>query len=180
MKVISRLFQILIITCLCYFMHSSSFVYHTNMNANNVNVSKKLDYITLESEQYASYQESLFTPISSFNAELTGYGADCEGCSGILACAPITNVFENGIYFEDASYGTVRVVAASREFPCGTIMMFKSKKLDDEPIIAIVMDRGGVIVDNRLDLLTESEAYSEKYVGRIYDLKVDVLRRGWK
>ena len=180
MKMISRFFQLVIILGLCYFMHSSSFVYHTSLNANNINVSKKLDYLTLESEQLESYQESLFTPISTFSAELTGYGADCEGCSGILACAPITNVFEKGIYFEDATYGTVRVVAASREYPCGTIMRFKSKKLDDEPIIAIVMDRGGVIVDNRLDLLTESEAYSEKYVGRIYDLKVDVLRRGWK
>ena len=180
MRFICRLLQFIIVICVCYFMHSSTFVYHTTVDANNVNVLKNIDYQTFENEQLASYQESIYTPISSFNAELTGYGADCEGCSGILACAPITNVFEKGIYFEDATYGTVRVVAASREYPCGTIMRFKNKKLDDEPIIAIVMDRGGVIVDNRLDLLTESEAYSEKYVGRIYDLKVDVLRRGWK
>ena len=59
-------------------------------------------------------------------------------------------------------------------------MKFQNSRLGDEPIIAIVMDRGGVIVDNRLDLLTPSEAYSDKYVGRIYNLKVEVLRKGWK
>lgn len=169
----------MIVLTVCYFIQSSNYTYHYENQVANENTMKKLDYLTLETSQYEAYYESLFRPIMTFNAELTGYGADCEGCSGILACAPVTNVFEKGIYFNDDTYGKVRVVAASRDFPCGTIMRFSNSRLSKEPVIAIVMDRGGVIVDNRLDLLTESEAYSEKYVGRIYDLKVDVLRRGW-
>lgn len=160
-----------------FMLTSSCFVY--SVNVNNKNTIKTLNYKTLEEKQYDAYLESLYVPIETFLAEMTGYGGDCEGCSGILACRPITNVFTNGIYFEDDEYGTVRVVAADRKYPCGTIMKFYSKKLSDEPIVAIVMDRGGAIQDNRLDLLTESEAYSSKYVGRIYDLKVEVLRKGW-
>ena len=143
LKIVFKVLQFVIVVALCYMMHSATFVYYFDTNAQNENTIKKLDYLTIENEQYEKYYESLFTPIKTFSAELTGYGADCEGCSGILACAPITNVFEKGIYFEDATYGTVRVVAASREYPCGTIMRFESSRLSDEPIIAIVMDRGG-------------------------------------
>ena len=110
---------------------------------------------------------------------MTGYGADCEGCSGILACRPVTNVFEKGIFFDDKEYGKIRVVSDSRDYKCGTIVRFSIPKLSDQPIIAVVMDRGGAIQDNRLDLLTESEAYSAKYVGRVKNLKVEVLRKGW-
>lgn len=161
----------------CYILNSSIFVYETNIT--DENISKSLSYQTLQTEQYEAYIDSLYDPILTFTGELTGYGADCEGCSGILACKPLTNVFEKGIYFEDKEYGTVRIVAASRDYKCGTIVRFNAPKLSDEPIIAVVMDRGGAIQDNKLDLLTESESYSAKYVGRVKNLEVEVLREGW-
>ena len=175
---VSNIIKGIIVLCLCLMISSSEFVH--SFSVVNKTPTKKVDFQTIENEQYELYMDSLYKPIETFVAELTGYGGDCEGCSGILACRPITNVFTDGIYFDDKEYGTVRVVAADRKYPCGTIMKFTSSKLDDEPIVAVVMDRGGAIQDNRLDLLTESEAYSYKYVGRIYNLKVEVLRKGWK
>lgn len=174
--------KIIIITAFCGLLNSSLFTYETNIM--NENAIKNVDYITIESEQYNSYIDSLYEPISTFTAELTGYGADCEGCTGLLACKymkkDIVYVKDNEIYINDKEYGRVRIVAADwSKYPCGTIMKFSSKRFGDEPVIAVVMDKGGAIQENRLDLLAESEAHSAKYVGRIKNLKVEVLRKGW-
>ena len=134
-------------------LNSSIFVYEDNSTEN---ITKNLNYQTIQTGQYETYIDSLYKPIEVLTGELTGYGADCEGCSGILACRPVTNVFEKGIFFDDKEYGKIRVVAASRDYKCGTIVRFSIPKLSDQPIIAVVMDRGGAIQDNRLDLLTES------------------------
>lgn len=169
--------KILFIAAVCLGLKTSGFVYLST--AENENYDKTINYSIIEADQYETYVDLLYDPIEAFTGEITGYGADCEGCSGILACRPRTNVFEKGIYFDDKEYGTIRVVAAPREYPCGTIMRFNIPKLGSEPIIAIVMDRGGVINGSILDLLTESESYSAKYVGRVKNIEIEVLRKGW-
>ena len=87
-------------------------------------------------------------------------------------------MLEKGIYYEDSTYGTVRIVASSRNYPCGTILKFNVSKLSSEPIIAIVLDRG--VGGNNIDLLTESQSYAAKKVGRVRNLEFEVLREGWK
>lgn len=178
----SKIIKPIIIVLLCFMCYSSEYSYQFEIQ--NKYLAKHVDYETIKEAQYELYMDSLFEPIETFTAELTGYGADCEGCTGLLACKymkkDILYVQTNGIYINDKEYGVVRVVAADRKYPCGTIMKFYSKKLGKEPIVAVVMDRGGAIQDNRLDLLVESEEDSYKHVGRIYDLKVEVLRKGWK
>ena len=119
----------------------------------------------------------LYNPLYTFVGELTGYAGDCPLCSGYLACPPRTNVLEKGIYYEDSTYGKIRIVASSRNYPCGTILKFDVNKLSDEPIIAIVLDRG--VGGNNIDLLTESEGYAAKKVGRVRNLEFEVLREGW-
>lgn len=80
--------------------------------------------------------------------KMTGYGADCIGCSGVgaLACRAADGsrhtLTENGEYYNDATYGTVRIVAAALDqFPCGTIVKVDHPNLGS--FYAVVMDTGG-------------------------------------
>ena len=124
------------------------------------------------------YKEVLYNPLYTFTGELTGYAGDCPLCSGYLACPPRTNVLKEGIYYNDKTYGTVRIVASSKNYPCGTILKFNVNKLSDEPIVAIVLDRG--VSGNVIDLLTTSEDHAIKSIGRVKNLEFEVLRKGWK
>lgn len=117
-------------------------------------------------------------PSYKFTGELTGYSGDCPLCSGYLACPPRTNVLKDGIYYNDNTYGNIRIVASSKNYPCGTILKFDVKKLSQEPIIAIVLDRG--VSGNVIDLLMESSETATKKVGRVKNLEFEVLREGWK
>ncbi len=137
-----------------------------------------VDKETIQASQSELYEQGLFNPIYTFTGELTGYAGDCALCTGYLACPPRTNVLKEGILYNDATYGTVRIVASSRNYPCGTILKFNVNKLSSEPILAIVLDRG--VGGNVIDLLTESEPYAIKHVGRVRNLEFEVLREGWK
>lgn len=145
---------------------------------NNDNLNKNIGINVIEASQYELYKEGIFNSLYTFVGELTGYGGDCPVCSGRVACPPRMNVRKEGIYYEDKTYGTVRIVASSRHYPCGTILKFNVKKLSKEPIIAIILDRG--VGGNVIDLLTESEAWANDNVGRVKNLKFEVLREGWK
>ena len=143
----------------------------------NTTATKSLDKSVILASQKELYESGLYNPIYTFTGELTGYAGDCPLCSGYLACPPRTNVLEKGIYYDDDTYGTVRIVASSRNYPCGTILKFNVNKLSDEPIIAIVLDRG--VGGNNIDLLTESESFAARKVGRVRNLEFEVLREGW-
>ena len=144
---------------------------------NNDNLNKNVDISVIQASQQELYKQGIYNPIYTFKGELTGYGGDCPVCSGRVACPPRMNVNKEGIYYDDKTYGTVRIVASSRNYPCGTILKFNVKKLSKEPIIAIILDRG--VGGNVIDLLTESEAWAGKYVGRVKNLQFEVLREGW-
>ena len=106
--------------------------------------------------------------ISTFVANMTAYTVDCEGCTGRVACKPYPNV-SSSIYFNDGEYGSVRIVAASKEYPCGTIVDIAGVGK------AIVMDRGGAITGDDLDLLVNTNPWD---FGRKYK-QTKVLRWGW-
>ena len=113
----------------------------------------------------------------SFVGQMTSYGPDCVGCNGIVACPPRLDVSDN-IYYEDSEYGTIRILAADRNIPCGSIMKISNLSFTDEEMIGIVLDRGGVIKGNIIDLLSESEAASSD-VGREKNVIFEVVRWGW-
>ncbi len=146
--------------------------------ANSTSFEKPLELKVIQKNQNELYSQGTYNPVYTFMGELTGYAGDCPLCSGYLACPPRTNVLKKGIYFNDSTYGKIRIVASSKNYPCGTILKFNVKKLSNDPIIAIVLDRG--VSGNVIDLLTESEEYAGKYVGRVRNLKFEVLREGWK
>jgi len=144
----------------------------------NNSYDKNLDLSVIRENQKELYSQGIENPIYTFTGELTGYSGDCPLCSGYLACPPRTNVLKSGIFFDDKTYGKVRIVASSKKYPCGTILKFNVKKIQKEPIIAIVLDRG--VGGNVIDLLTENEDYARKHVGRVRNLDFEVLREGWK
>lgn len=83
--------------------------------------------------------------ISNYVGNTTGYGADCVGCTGNVACktreGTTFNLITNGIYYNDAQYGSVRVLAADhRVFRCGTILEVDNGR--EEPFLGIVLDTG--------------------------------------
>lgn len=87
-----------------------------------------------------------------YKGKLVGYGPDCKGCSGEgnLACKTESgekfSLKTNGIYYKDSKYGDVRILAANKKFPCGTII--EVVKPDGVKFMAVVMDRIGTTMAN--------------------------------
>lgn len=86
-------------------------------------------------------------PQATFTGIITGYGPDCTTCSGVgnVACRTkdrqTFNLLNDGIYYNDEEYGSVRVLAADLTgFPCGTIIKVESRTLGT--FMGIVLDTG--------------------------------------
>ena len=115
-----------------------------------------------------------------FKGTLTGYGPDCPGCGGRVACSPNPDVRNGNIYYNDATYGKIRILAADRSIPCGSIIHVKNFKFtDNNEFVGIVLDRGSAIVGMTMDLLYPSEA-DTRIIGRQYNIEFNIERWGWK
>lgn len=125
------------------------------------------------------YSSSNYTAIKTFVGTMTGYGPDCVGCGGKTGCSPAQDVRNGNIYFDDSQYGKVRIIAADSEYSCGTVIRITASNVSKEPLIAVVLDRGGAINGNKMDLLFESEA-ATKNIGFQRNVKYEVLRTGWE
>lgn len=121
----------------------------------------------------------------------TGYGADCIGCSGTVACKTREgknhNLVDDGMYYNDSQYGKVRILAADhRVFRCGTIIKVDNGR--EEPFIGIVLDTG---IDMRrnwefyglihLDVafVTEKDPAVYSMTASNQSAKFEVKRWGW-
>lgn len=114
---------------------------------------------------------------TKYTGDLTGYSADCPACNGTLACKPSYKVYKNKVVtYNDASYGNVRIVASSKQLPCGSIIKFNLKSISNEPIYAIVLDRG--VLGRDIDLLMPTEKDARNLVGR-KKTTYEVVRNGW-
>ena len=130
---------------------------------------------------YDSFYEAMSVASSSpvaFMGKLTAYGPDCPGCSGNSACPPRQNFKNGNIYFDDQVYGKVRVVAADRSIPCGSIVRISGINIYSEPILAIVMDRGGAVTGSHMDLLFTSQTNLEGFATS-NNIKFELIRYGW-
>lgn len=112
--------------------------------------------------------------LETFDGTITTYGPDCAGCGGKTSSG--YDVRNGNIYYDDYMYGKVRIIAADKKYPLGTIIRIAAPNISSEPIIAIVLDRGGAIRGNKLDLLFPSNAES---IYRQKNAKCEVLRYGW-
>lgn len=118
--------------------------------------------------------------LETLNGSMSGYGPDCYGCTSNRVASGYY-VGEGNIYYEDKIYGKVRIVAGDKKYPLGTIVKIGSSKVSNEPIIAIVLDRGGNIGINKkftFDLLFATEKEASKY-GVSKNIKFEILRLGY-
>ena len=124
----------------------------------------------------ASYVEPV---LATYHGPITAYGPDCVGCkTGHTASG--YNVLNGNIYYNDKEYGKIRIVAADKSLPFGTIIRIKDLDVFSDPILAIVLDRGSAIGFKKkvyFDLLYESEKKTE-FFGKRY-ATFEVLRRGY-
>lgn len=106
---------------------------------------------------------------TTFTGRLTTYGGDCNGCGGTsssgLKLSPSTGV--NGSNSPYLTYNGTRYycLAADRSIPFGTIIKISNHNLNTESTIyGIVVDRGGAITGNKVDIFNGSES-GQKYFG---------------
>lgn len=114
--------------------------------------------------------------IVTFEGTITGYGPDCEGCNGTVACYPYQNVKNGNIYFNDKTFGKIRIIAADSRIPCGTIV--KVSNLNNYmDFYAIALDHGSAIKENLIDLLFSSE--NEAILLGKTNATYTIVRWGW-
>jgi len=115
-----------------------------------------------------------------FTGTLTGYGPDCEGCGGRVACSPNQDVRNGNIYYNDSKYGKIRILAADYSIPCGSIIHIENYKFaDNNELFGIVLDRGSAIVGLTMDLLYPSEK-DTVIIGRQRNIDFTIERWGWQ
>ncbi len=115
--------------------------------------------------------------LESYSGFLSGYGPDCYGCTS-LHTASGYYVGDGNIYYEDETYGQIRIVAGDKSYPFGTIVKLQNTEID--PFYAIVLDRGSAIGKDKkiqFDLLFPSE--KDTVVFGLNEVQVDVLRLGY-
>lgn len=119
--------------------------------------------------------------IEALIGTLVGYGPDCVGCTSNRTASGYY-IGEGNIYYDDASYGKVRIVAGDYSYPFGTIVKISNVDyFNDVPFYAIVLDRGGDIGKNKkhlFDLLfaKEIDAYP---MGKEINIKYEIVRLGY-
>lgn len=132
---------------------------------------------TLPQETVNIIDTSSYQVLSNETVTISHYGHDCYGCtSGYTAGGYY--VGDGRIYYQDATFGSVRVVAADKKYPIGSIIRLG---YGSTTITAIVLDRGGGIGDGKrfqIDLLESSEQVANSQ-SVIYNSQLEVLRLGY-
>ncbi len=135
----------------------------------------------VEVKEEKEKQEQEETPkeevLETFQGIITGYGPDCVGCSGRTASG--YNV-RNNIYYEDEEYGVIRIVAADRMYPFGSIVKINDCASIGEDIYAIVLDRGSAIGRDKraqFDLLFENESVTSSF--GLCNATFEIVRLGY-
>lgn len=119
--------------------------------------------------------------LETYVGKMTAYGPDCYGCtSGRTASGQY--VMDGNIYYNDKTFGNIRIVAADKSIPFGSIIKISGLSISPDPILAIVLDRGGMIgfaegKHSYFDLLYKSEKDAASF-GRP-TATFELLRRGY-
>ena len=160
--------------------YSSSFV--TN-NENNVKAVESSRIVLNDKKETTKIKVNTLEELKNninknveFVGTLTAYGPDCKGCSGKLGCYPYQNVLNNNIYYEDNTYGKIRILASDDIIPCGSII--KVFNYFDTEFFGIVLDRGSLVKGLTMDLLENSEKDTLK-IGRQNNINFEIVRWGY-
>ncbi len=134
-------------------------------------------------EESNTLDDNLFYDRSVIKTEigtLTGYGADCHGCTGITKSGYNLN---ESIYYNDSEFGSIRILAADGSFGVNAIFRVSGVPGMD-PFIAIVLDTGGNVGYGKgtlFDLAYATES-DPNLIGKTSNVKFELLREGtpWK
>ena len=175
MKVVNYFIRMSIVIFMFIVAKSSSDIKIATVENNNVN--KTVNLTTMAMKIIEVEDRVKYTPVATYTGDLTGYAYNCPLCNGTLGCMPKYNIKDGTTTYKDYEYGEDKIVASSKNIACGSIIRFKSDKVGEGEQFAIVLDRG--VGGYALDLLTPSEDYASKYIGRS-KITYDVLRSGWE
>ena len=173
-RVISRTIRTVII--ILFVMSSTSYVYKIESKSYSDNKNKTVTLSTMALKAQEFKENDIYSAKDTFTGDLTGYVFNCPLCNGTLGCKRSYDITDGRDYYDDPVYGRVKIVASSSNLPCGSIVRFSSKRISEEPVVAIVLDRG--VVGNALDLLSPNLEYAYNNVGRSV-ITYDVLRFGY-
>lgn len=125
---------------------------------------------------------------STFQPRLTSYGADCVGCgTGTAAGVKLTTDEvrqSDGSWKSGITYDGYYIVAADATIPMYSILKisnhgYSGKGMDpNEPIYAMVLDRGGGVKGAHLDFFVGSEAESGSVYSGNRSATVEIVRVG--
>ncbi len=120
---------------------------------------------------------SAYPVLAVETVNISHYGHDCIGCEGGQTAAGYW-IGDGRTYYNDSTYGSVKVVAADYKYPLGTILRLNHY---GNAYNAIVLDRGGSIGDHgkyQIDVLASSESEASR-LGSVYGVSLEVLRYGY-
>ena len=173
-KTFNYMIRLILVVLIVFVANTSANIYETKIE--NKNVNNTINLSTMALKVIEVNKANKYLPKDTFTGDLTGYAYNCPLCGGTLGCMPSYNIKDGTVTYPDTTYGTVRIVASSKNLPCGSIIRFNSNRVSDSEVYAIVLDRG--VGGNAIDLLVPDEAYASKYIGRS-SITYDVLRSGW-
>ena len=105
---------------------------------------------------------------TTFSGRLTTYGGDCTGCGGgsssgvkLSATTGVNNTNSPYLTYKGKKY---YCLAADRSIPFGTVIKITNHRLNlPGTIYGIVVDRGGAIKGNKIDIFKGSERGGKQY-----------------
>lgn len=116
--------------------------------------------------------------VETLVGSMSGYGPDCKGCSSHTASG--YDISNGNIYYNDSVYGKLRVLAGDNKYPFYTIVRISNSGISQEPLLGIVLDRGGMIGlggKYLFDLLYPSEKEASVF-GVSKNVTFEILRMG--
>lgn len=122
---------------------------------------------------------------TTFTGRLTTYGGDCNGCSG-RSSSGVRLSPTSGVNGSNSPYLTYRgkkyyCLAADRSIPFGTIIKISNHNLNTSgTIYGIVVDRGGAIKGNKIDIFNGTEGSGNRYFsgGTSHNTKFEIVSIG--
>lgn len=122
---------------------------------------------------------------TTFTGRLTTYGGDCNGCGGSsssgVKLSPKTGVNKSNSPYLTYKGKKYYCLAADRSIPFGTVIKISNHNLStDSTIYGIVVDRGGAIKGNKVDIFKGSEKSGVKYFsgGTSNNTKFEIVSLG--
>ncbi|MBR3362964.1 MAG: hypothetical protein IKG40_03460 [Bacilli bacterium] len=149
---------------------------------NKDNIIKVIEEPKEEIIEIGTKEEEIYT------GKMTGYGADCAGCSGNLSCRTKNgkswNLINDGTTYNDEEFGEARILAAAlAKFPCGTFIEITNPNMGT--FNGIVLDTGGAMRNAYqngtiwMDLAFTSETSDGIHNSTSTNVKYKVKRWGW-